>query len=224
MTNKKNSVFDVESTMDREELYIQEYIKSLTNIAVVALLLLGGYFAYNQFIVKPQEENAEKQMFMAEYYFKNDSLDKAIKGDGNFPGFEEIISNYGSSKSANLAHYYLGVSLLRKGQFDDAIAALSKYDAEDDITGAIAFGCIGDAYLEKGDKSKAMEFYKKATDYDNNQFTAPIYMMKQALVYELNNDYKSAVEIYNNIKRDYPNSTEARQVATYLSRAQAHIN
>ena len=163
-------------------------------------------------------------MFMAEYYFKNDSLDKAIKGDGNFPGFEEIISNYGSSKSANLAHYYLGVSLLRKGQFDDAIAALSKYDAEDDITGAIAFGCIGDAYLEKGDKSKAMEFYKKATDYDNNQFTAPIYMMKQALVYELNNDYKSAVEIYNNIKRDYPNSTEARQVATYLSRAQAHIN
>ncbi|HRV52712.1 MAG: Tetratricopeptide repeat protein [Bacteroidetes bacterium ADurb.Bin141] len=224
MTNKKNSGFDVESTMDRAELYIQENKKSLTIIGVVALLLLGGYFAYNQFIVKPQEENAEKQMFMAEYYFKNDSLDKAIKGDGNFPGFEEIISNYGSSKSANLAHYYLGVSLLRKGQFDDAIAALSKYDAEDDITGAIAFGCIGDAYLEKGDKSKAMEFYKKATDYDNNQFTAPIYMMKQALVYELNNDYKSAVEIYNNIKRDYPNSTEARQVATYLSRAQAHIN
>ncbi|MBS1763847.1 MAG: tetratricopeptide repeat protein [Bacteroidetes bacterium] len=224
MTNKKNSGFDVESTMDRAELYIQENKKSLSIIGVVALLLLGGYFAYNQFIVKPQEQNAEKQMFMAEYYFKNDSLDKAIKGDGNFPGFEEIISNYGSSKSANLAHYYLGVSFLRKGQFDDAIAALSKYDAEDDITGAIAFGCIGDAYLEKGDKSEALKFYKKATDYDNNQFTAPVYMMKQALVYELNNDYKSAVDLYNTIKRDYPNSTEARQVATYLSRAEAHIN
>jgi predicted negative regulator of RcsB-dependent stress response len=224
MTEKKSTGFDIDQSFDKAESYIQENKKSLSIIAVVAIVLFGGYFAYNQFIVKPQQANAEKQMFMAEYYFKNDSLDKAIKGDGNFPGFEEIISSYGSSKSANLAHYYLGVSYLRKGQFDEAIAALSKYDAEDDITGAIALGCIGDAHLEKGDKDQALSFYKKAADYDANQFTAPVYLMKQALVYEMNNDYKSAADIYNRIKRDYPNSTEARQVATYLARAQAHIN
>ena len=222
MTEKKSTGFDIDQSFDKAESYIQENKKSLSIIAIVAIVLFGGYFAYNQFIVKPQQANAEKQMFMAEYYFKNDSLDKAIKGDGNFPGFEEIISSYGSSKSANLAHYYLGVSYLRKGQFDEAIAALSKYD--DDITGAIALGCIGDAHLEKGDKDQALSFYKKAADYDANQFTAPVYLMKQALVYEMNNDYKSAADIYNRIKRDYPNSTEARQVATYLARAEAHIN
>ena len=224
MTDKKSTGFDVEESFDRAESYIHENKKSLTIILVVAVLLVGGYFAYNQFIVKPQQANAEKQMFMAEYYFKNDSLDKAIKGDGNFPGFGEIISSYGSSKSANLAHYYLGVSLLRKGQYDDAIAALSKYDAEDDITGAIALGCIGDAYMEKGNKEEAMSFYKKASDYDQNQFTAPIYLMKQAMIFELNNDYKSAYDIYNRIKRDFPNSTEARQIATYMARAEAHMN
>lgn len=224
MTEKKDSSFDVENTLDRAEGYLQENKKSLTIIGVVAVVLLGGYFAYNQFIVKPQQASAEKEMFMAEYYFKNDSLDKAIKGDGNFPGFEEIIANYGSSKSANLAHYYLGVSYLRKGQYDAAIEALSKYDAEDDITGAIALGCIGDAYMETGKKDDALKFYKKAIDYDKNQFTAPVYMMKEAMVYELNNDYKAAADVYEKIKKDFPNSTEAREVGTYLARVQAMIN
>ena len=224
MTDKKDSGFDVEDTLDRAEGYLQENKKSLTIIGVVAVVLLGGYFAYNQFIVKPQQASAEKEMFMAEYYFKNDSLDKAIKGDGNFPGFEEIIANYGSSKSANLAHYYLGVSYLRKGQYDQAIETLSKYDAEDDITGAIALGCIGDANMEKGNKDEALKFYKKAVEYDHNQFTAPVYMMKEAMVYELNSDYKTAAEVYEKIKKDFPNSTEAREVGTYLARAQAMIN
>jgi tetratricopeptide (TPR) repeat protein len=224
MTDKKDSGFDVEETLDRAEGYIHENKKSLTIIGVVAIVLLGGYFAYNQFIVKPQQASAEKEMFMAEYYFKNDSLDKAIKGDGNFPGFEGIIADYGSSKSANLAHYYLGVCYLRKGMFDQAIETLSKYDAEDDITGAIALGCIGDAYMETGKKDDAIKFYKKAIEYDNNQFTAPVYMMKQAMVYELNNDYKSAADVYEKIKKDYPNSTEAREIGTYLGRAQSLIN
>ena len=224
MTEKKENGFDVEDTLDRAEGYLQENKKSLSIIGIVAVVLLGGYFAYNQFIVKPQQANAEKEMFMAEYYFKNDSLDKAIKGDGNYPGFEEIINSYGSSASANLAQYYLGVCYLRKGMYDQAIETLSKYDAEDDITGAIALGCIGDANMEKGNKDEALKFYKKAVEYDKNQFTAPVYMMKEAMVYELNNDYKTAADVYEKIKKDFPNSTEAREVGTYLARAQAMIN
>lgn len=223
MADSKNKGVDVNESFDKAEQYVQENKKSLTIIGIVAMVLIGGYFAYNQFIVKPQQESAEKEMFMAEQYFKNDSLDKAIKGDGNFPGFEEIIDNYGSSKAANLAHYYLGVCYLKKGDFDKAIETLEKYDAEDDITGAIAFGCIGDANLEKGNKDEALKFYKKAVDYDDNGFTAPVYMMKQALVYELNGDYKSSTSLYEKIKKDYPTSSEAREVGTYLARAHAMI-
>ncbi len=223
MADNKDQGIDINERLDKAEEYFQENRKSLTIIGVVAVVLIGGYFAYNQFIVKPQQQSAEKEMFMAEQYFKADSLDKAIKGDGNFPGFEEIIENYGSSKSGNLAHYYLGVCYLKKGEFEKAIETLEKYDAEDDITGALALGCIGDAYLEKNDKENAAKFYKKAIDYDSNQFTAAVYMMKLAMVNELNGDYKSAADLYEKIKKDYPNSTEAREVGTYLARAQALI-
>lgn len=218
---KEEPGINIDQTIDKAGHYVEENKKSLTIIGIVALVLLGGYFGYNYFIVKPQQESAEKQMFMAELYFKNDSLDKAIKGDGNFPGFEEIIDNYGSSKAGNLAHYYLGVCYLKKGEYEKAIETLEKYDAEDDVTGAVAYGCIGDAHLELGHKDEAIQFYRKAIGYDDNQFTAAIYMMKEAMVLELNSDWKGAADIYEKIKKDFPNSTEAREAGTYLARAKA---
>src|SRR5687767_6349485 len=93
-------------SVNKAEGYLHENRKSISIIGGGILLVILGYFAYTNFIVKPQEENAQKEMFMAERYFQQDSIDKAINGDGQFPGFIEIIDNYGSSNSANLAHYY----------------------------------------------------------------------------------------------------------------------
>lgn len=219
-SKKEEGNLDITESIDKAEHYVQENKKSLSIILGAIVLVIGGYLGYTQFIVKPQETEAQKQMFVAENYFKNDSIDKAIKGDGSFPGFEEIIEKYGSSKQANLAHYYLGVSYLKKGEFEKAIETLSKYDAEDDITGAMALGCIGDANLELGKKDEALSFYRKAVSYDNNQFTSPVFMMKEAMVLEANGDWKGAADVYEKIKRDFPNSNEAREVGTYLARAQ----
>lgn len=223
-TVKEEQNLDINETIDKAEHYVQENKKSLGIIGGAIVLVIGGYFAYTNFIVAPQEKDAEKDMFMAEQYFANDSLNLALNGDGNKMGFLQIIENYGSSNAANIAHYYAGICYLKKGEYDNAIEQLSKYDAEDDITGAIALGGIGDANLELGKKEEALKFYKKAVDWDKNQFTASVYMMKEALVYELNGDYKSATELYEKIKKDYPTTTEAREVDKYIARAQAMLN
>lgn len=219
----KDQVIDITQTIDKAEHYVQENRKSLSIIGGAVVLVIGGYLGYINFIVKPQEINAQKQMFVAERYFQNDSLDLAINGDGNFPGFQQIIDDYGSSNSANLAHYYLGICYLKKGQYEKAIEFLSGYDAEDDITGAIALGGIGDANLELGKNEEALKYYKKAAEWDDNAFTAPIYLKKTATVYELQNDYKSALETYTKIKRDFPMSTEGRDVERFIARAQGMI-
>lgn len=210
---------EITETISKAEGYVSENKKSITIIGGAILVVILGYFGYTNMIVKPQEENAQKEMFMAERYFQQDSVDKAINGDGQFPGFIEIIDNYGSSSSANLAHYYLGMSYMKKGQWESAIEYLSKYDAEDDITGALALGAIGDANLELKDNDEAEKFYMKAVDYDKNQFTAAIFLMKAATVKELKNDYKGAADLYERIKKDYPQSTEARDIERYLVRA-----
>lgn len=218
---EKDQVLDITETIDKAENYVQDNKKSLSIIGGAIILFVGGYLGYTNFIVKPQEENAQKQMYVAERYFQNDSLNLAIEGDGNFPGFKKIIEDYGSSNSANLAHYYLGICYLKKGEYDKAIEFLSGYDAEDDVTGAVALGGIGDANLELGKNDEALKYYKKASDWDDNGFTAPIYLKKAATVYELQNDYKSAIEVYERIKKDFPTSSEGRDIDRFIARAQA---
>ncbi|HNQ12840.1 MAG TPA: tetratricopeptide repeat protein [Bacteroidia bacterium] len=216
---EKEQEFDVQEALGKTEQYIQNNKKSLSIIGGAIVVIVLGYFGYTNFIVKPQEEAASKQMFIAERYFEQDSIDVAINGDGNFPGFLQIIQDYGSSESANRAHYYLGMCYLKKGQFEDAIKYLKGYDAEDQITGALALGGIADAYLEQGKTDDAISYYKKAVDWDENDFTPPFFLKKMALTYEHLKQYDKAIDTYQQIKDSYTNSTEGREADKYLARA-----
>ena len=44
-------------------------------------------------------------------------------------------------------------------------------------------------------------------------------MMKQAFVHELNEDYNSALNIYESIKKNYPQSNEGLIIDKYISDA-----
>jgi tetratricopeptide (TPR) repeat protein len=221
MSSTNKDTIDISERIDKAEHYVRDNRKSLSIIGGTILVVVAGYFGYNNFIVKPQEESAQKEMFAAERYFGQDSIKLALKGDGSYQGFEEIAANYGSSPSGNLAQYYLGISLLKSGQYEKAIEALKNYDAEDDITGALALGGIASANLELGNTDEAIKFYKKAADWDENQFTRPLFLMKSAMVLEQKKEYAEALSIYQQIKKDFPTSTEARDIDKYIGRAEA---
>ncbi len=205
----------------KAEGFVVENKKSLLVIGgtIVALILL--YTGYQMLIVGPREKEAAGQMFMAERYFEQDSLDKAINGDGNFLGFEAIADEYGSTKSGSLAHYYLGFAYLRKGQYEQAIEALEDFSNNDEVLMALSYSGIGDAYLELNKLDDAISFYKKAAAKTVDQFTAPVILMKLGKTYELNNDPSKAVETYEKIKKEYTESNEAKEVDKYIARASA---
>jgi tetratricopeptide (TPR) repeat protein len=223
MSVKKEETINIDETIHKAEDYLQHNKKSLMIIAGAAVAVLLGYFGYTNFWVKPQEESAQKEIFAAQQYFKMDSLDLALSGKGKEKGFKQIADEFGSSNTGNLAHYYIGAIYMKKGKFQDAIDELKKYDAEDDLTGALALGLIGDANMELGNKDEALSFYKKAVSYDNNEFTTPMFMKKAAFTYELLGDWKSALELYQKIQSDYTTSTEGRDAEKYIARAQAMI-
>lgn len=130
-------------------------------------------------------------MWMAEQYFAKDSFNLALNGDGNYLGFLDIIEEYSITKSANLANYYTGISYLHLGQYENAIEYLKQFESNDKMIAPIAYGAIGDAYVELENTDEALVFYKKAVTSSENDFTAPIYLMKIGLVQEKMGNTKS---------------------------------
>lgn len=205
--------------------FIQENKKSLAVIggAIVALILL--YVGYQQVYLAPRAETAANEMFKAEEYLAVDSLaDRAIKGDGSYPGFEKIADEYSNTKSANLANAYLGGLYLQKGEFQNAIDALGNYSTTGSpIIDPLVLGMTGDAYSELKQYDKAVTYYKKATDKSENTFTSPLFLKKLGLVYEEQKDFKAAAKTYKKIKDEFPTSYEASVIDTYIARAEAHL-
>lgn len=221
--DQKDIVTETGNELGNTGKFVQENAKSLAVIggAIIALVLL--YVGYQNFYLAPRAEKAVNEMFKAEEYVAIDSLkDRAISGDGSYPGFEKIVEEYSNTKSANLANAYLGGLYLQKGEFQKATDALGKYSSTGSpIIDPLVLGMLGDAYSELKDYSKAITFYKKAADKSKNSFTSPLFLKKLGLVYEEQKEFKSAADAYNKIRTDFPESVEAASIDTYIARAEA---
>ncbi|HEY2580732.1 MAG TPA: tetratricopeptide repeat protein [Mucilaginibacter sp.] len=221
--NQVNTKVPTEKNFGQTGKFVRENQKSLSFIgaAIVAMILI--YFAYQKFYIGPREIVASNQMHVAQDFWTKKDWDKAINGDAGYPGFEKIISEYSNTKAANLAYFYLGTAYLNKGEFRKAIDNLTNYRGDDSMIAAEAYGNTADAYVELKDYDKAETYFKKAADKAKNKFLSPMYLKKLGLVYEAQNDYKSASEAYKRIKNDYPDSPQAQSIDEYIARAEAKL-
>ncbi len=193
--------------------------KNLINgiIGGIVVLVLG-YFLYQNFYIKDKIAEANEAIWRGEQYFAVDSFRLALEGDGSdFEGFEIVAEDYGMTEAGNLANYYAGISALQLGRYETAIDHLEDFKTDDPLLAPIAFGARGDAYSELGQNDDAIKFYKKAYSYEN-ELTSPIYMMKAGLLLELESKNDKALDLYKKIKSKYPNSEEGRNVVKYISK------
>jgi len=221
--DQEEVIVDVEEVYSKTENWVVENQKSLTIIIGAVFVMLLGYFAYNNFIYLPQEKEAGEQMWQAQQAFANDSLELAINGSEAAYGFLDIIDEYGSTNAANLSKYYVGISYLRMGQYEDAIEYLEQYDCADIMVCAVSLGATGDAYLELGEVDKAIGYYKSAAEHDANKLTTPVYLMKAARAHEEVEDFAEALDLYKQIKAEYPSSNEGESIDKFIARAEGRI-
>ena len=221
MTEIEQAAIDVQETIGKAGLYFEENKKSITIIGGAIVVLIGGYFAWTKLYIAPMEEQAQQDIYIAQNYFEKDSLDKAINGDGTNKGFKKIIEDYGLTETGSLAHMYLGLCYLHKGQFEDAVSELQEYDGDDMMLKPMSIGAQGDALCELGKADDAIGEYLKAADADKNNFTSPYYLMKAATLYESLGKYKEALQIYEQLKTDFFESREGRDAEKYISLAKA---
>lgn len=213
----------IEDALTRGEQFVENNQKLLINAVIVILVIIGAFLGYNRFIKNPRIEEASSQIFGAQNYFEKDSFNLALNGDGNISGFLEIADNYGSTPAGNLANYYSGLCYLYLGDYNQAIVYLKKFSTDDLLLSNMAIANIGDAYMQLNDYKKAAEYYAKAASSKVNDFSTPVFLMKNALAYEKAEDYASALKVYERIEKEFPNSSEARNIEKYITRVKTNL-
>ena len=203
--------------MSKTESFLEQHSKSAT-YCIIALLVLGAaIFGYKKLISEPRIEKAAELMMQAENRFgeENPDFELALNGDANGAGFLEVIEQYGSTPSGNLAKHCAGICYYKMGDLENAAAYLKRYKAVKGLPGAIVnaqnLGLQGDIALEQGNYSAAAALYKKAVAAAENNYTSPLYLRKAGLAEQLQGNKEAANAYFQQILTSYPASMEARE-------------
>lgn len=189
-------------------------------IALVAIVLIaGGWFGYTNYILKPKEEKAADAIAKVQDYFRMDSVNLVLNGDGQSKGALYIINNYSGTKSANLAKFYAGVSYLHKGEFANAIKYLKDFSTDAKQIQLLALGNLGDAQSELNQKDEAIATYKKAASvFEADEANSAEYLFRAGLLSETTGKTKEALEIYKDLKAKFPKTDKGFQADKYIYR------
>lgn len=210
---------NVGEALSRSEQFIEKNQNTLLIALVAVLVIVAGIVLYNNKVVGPRNLAAAEQLFRGESYFAADSFDLALNGDGvDFVGFEQFVSDFRHTKSANLAKAYIGLCYKNQGDFETAASYLKQVKAKDIMVSPALVGAVGDCYVELGETAKAVSYFEKAGKVHNN-LLAPIYLMKAGLAYESLGNYAAALKVYQTIKEEYPLTQEGSEVDKYIERA-----
>jgi tetratricopeptide (TPR) repeat protein len=203
------------------EEFLEENQKTISYVTGAIALIALLYFGYKYLYIAPREKSAVAAIYKAETQFAQDSFALALENPGGgFEGFLDIINNYSGTKTANLAKYYAGICYLNLGKYQEAVDYLEDYSAKDEVTSITKAGALGDAYAELGNNDKALSHYKKAVSGKANDVLTPYYLNKLAMWHYAQGQEKEALEYFQKIKKDFPESQESREAEKYIERFQ----
>ncbi len=193
--------------------------KPFTILITLSALLVGGWFAYNQYVLKPKEDKAAEAIYKLQELFSKDSSNLVINGDNvsGAKGALYIIKTYSGTKAANLANYYAGISYLKMKDFTNAIKYLKEFSTDAKQVQMAAYTALGHACSESGKKEEAVSYYTKAgTLFEKDEFNSAENLFLAAALLETMSKPKEALELYKKIKAKYPNTDKGYQVDKYI--------
>lgn len=219
----------LDESASRAEDFIAKNQKVILGVLGAVVLAVVGYFAYEKFIAEPKQQDGAEQLFVAQQNFQK-AVDGDVKADSLFNlvlngsegkfGVVRIADEYSGTAAGNLANYYAGIAYLNTGKYAEAISSLEKFSSDDVMLSTLAKGAIGDAYAQQNKQKEALEFYLKAAEASQNEFTRPRYLLKAGKTALALGNKADALKYFTDIKDNFDNSPEGQQIDALIGLAQ----
>ncbi len=194
---------------------------------VFIVAAIAGYFAYVNFVQKPNQLKDQEALSGAQHIFDRavanpvtdtGAFKAVLNGEGTTKGVLSIIKN-SSGKTANLAKYYAGISYLKTGDYNNAVKYLKDFSTDAKQIQMMAYGALGDAHSELKQNNEAIESYKKAAaTFEADAVNAGEYLFRAALLSEVTGKTNEAVTLYQELKNKFPQTQRGAEADKYIYR------
>ncbi|MFA5320196.1 MAG: tetratricopeptide repeat protein [Candidatus Omnitrophota bacterium] len=173
---------------------------------------------YGELLSRSSEQNIAAQSYLG----KGDALYAMSHFGESAVVYEEGLKKFRDTQVPdevkNKLQYGLAWSLLKKGEFRQAISAFSSIAAasNDNLVKIGALCQVGDAYQDSGEYARAFETYRKILkEYPDNVYNDYVqYQLGLALMKA--SDYEGAVTAFKIARNDYPSSTLLDEISYAL--------
>jgi tetratricopeptide (TPR) repeat protein len=194
-------------------------------ITTGALILLGLILALYFIIIKPAQENKEIAStalanIMGFYDYRQYQV--AMEGirERSVIGLKDIVEQYGSTESGEVAKVYLGNCYFIIKDYDNALKCFTDYNGGNKIYEVSALAGAASVYEAKSSFAEAAAYFEKAAVKASDEIQTPENLFFAARNYNLAGDKKKSVELLEKIKTTYPKSIYAKDIERYIAEYQ----
>ena len=207
MAKKQNPTTAPSTAFPQAEAFVKKNKKAILACVAAIVVIVGGFFAYKYLYQQPREEKAQALLAQGQALAAQQKFDEALKGEGKFPGFLKLISNYSGTDAANAAKAQAGFCYASQGKYKEAVAQLESFSpANDNSLSPAALAALANAYAGVGQIDKAVATYQDAAKRADNEVLSPLFLIKAGELLETQKKYAEAVSVYKSVKENYPRS------------------
>lgn len=221
MSKKEHTapVNEIDETIVASAGFVERNWKALVYTVGGALAVVILSLAIHQYYIVPRNAEAADNIAVAEQLFLEGNFEKALNGDGVNAGFLQIVDEFGSTPSGNLARLYAGLCYAHTDKAEEAVKYLEDFDLCDDMMiSNAALGALGNCYAQLGENEKAASTLLKAAERADNNTLSPLFYQQAGQIYESLGNKDKAMECYETIKNDYPQSLQSQDIDKYIER------
>lgn len=199
--------------LDREALQTERFLEKNSKVltAVLGALILGvlGYFAYQQFVVAPKNQEATLGYLAAQKNLQQGKEKEALGGTSAAnPGFLGTANNFSGTAVGKLSAYNAGLLKFKEGKYQEAYDLLDKFSSGNKALMAMKYGAMADCMANLNKNDDALSLLDKAASASDDAYTSYYFTKKAgvvALALKKNAEAKKYFATIDEKYKDYDN-------------------
>lgn len=195
---------DLDKDALQTERFVERYAKQLSIVFGVLLLGVLGYFAYQQFVIEPKNEEATKSYLIAQKNLSEGKEDEALGGKtAANPGFVGTYKEYNNTEAGKLSAYNAGLIEFKKGNFQKAYDMLDEFSSGNKILEAMKYGAMADCQTNLNKNEDALSLLNKATAASKDPYTIYYFTKKAGILALAMKKNAEAKKYFSDIDENY---------------------